>query len=81
MINDPERVTTSTKIPDKPSGPYIRSVRPPQSGLLLIYPLDPEIPNVNSPIVALGFSFPKSDNVIPIKYKVNNIYWEQEFAS
>lgn len=81
MKNDPNRISRLKKTPKVPSGPYIRSVRPPQRGLLLIYPLDPDGLNVNNPFIALAFSFPKSDNVIPVRYKVNNIYWEQEFAS
>lgn len=81
MENDPDRIARSLKTPNEPSGPYLRTVRPAQKGLLLIYPLDPEEPKVAKPIIGLAFSIPKSDNVIPIQYKVNNIYWEQEFAN
>jgi hypothetical protein len=82
MRNDPDRIARSSKTPDVPSGPYIRTVRSPQSGLLLIYPLIPdETHRSDEAFIGLAFSIPKSDNVIPIQYKVNNIYWEQEFGS
>jgi len=82
MRNDPDRIARSLKTPNNPSGPYIRTVRPPQNGLLLIYPLIPdETHRTDEAFIGLAFSIPKSDNVIPIQYKVNNIYWEQEFGS
>lgn len=82
MINDPDRIARSLKTPNDPSGPYIRTIRPPQQGLLLIYPLIPdETHPTDEAFIGLAFSIPRSDNVIPIQYKVNNIYWEQEFGS
>jgi len=64
-----------------PSGPYIRKIRSPQRGLLLIYPLDPEPPKVEVPVMGLAFSIPDSPKDVKVEYKVNNIYWEQEFGS
>jgi len=86
MRADPDRKTRSKKDQDPadpaaPSGPYIRKIRPPQRGLLLIYPLDPEPPKVEVPVMGLAFSIPDSPKDVKVEYKVNNIYWEQEFGS
>ncbi|MDG6249408.1 Z1 domain-containing protein [Methanocalculus sp.] len=81
MLADPNRKSRSDKVPDVPSGPYIRKVRPPQRGLLLIYPLDPEPPKVEIPVIGLAFSIPDSEKDVKVEYKVNNVYWEQEFGS
>lgn len=62
-------------------GKYIRSSRPPDRGLLLIYPLDPKPAGVDKPVMGLAFSFPGSSTAKKIKYKVNNIYWKQEFGN
>jgi len=81
MLADPERKSRSPNEPKVPSGPYIRSVRSPQQGLLLIYPLDPAPPQVDVPVMGLAFSIPDSDKDVKVEYKVNNVYWEQEFGS
>lgn len=88
MYNDPEQQDKDFSKISIPSGPYIRNTRPPTRGLLLIYPLDPkpdrlENPIIQSdnPIMGLAFSFPNSENATTVRYKVNNIYWEQEFES
>lgn len=84
MKTDTERRRRSDDDPKKPSGPYIRSVRPKERGLLLIYPLDPHIAGIRTepaiPIIGLAFSIPESKNAVKVEYKVNNTYWEQEFA-
>lgn len=79
MLVDPERKSRSKNEPKYPSGPYIRKVRSPQQGLLLIYPLDPEFPKVEIPVMGLAFSIPDSNKDVKVEYKVNNTYWEQEF--
>jgi hypothetical protein len=79
--------------PDEPSGPCIRQVRgfgdpefgvapQPKRGLLLLYMLNPEEAKLQAapPVVALGLSFPGSKSGTKVKYKVNNIYWEQEYG-
>jgi len=88
MHNDPEQNETDFSKIKNPGGPYIRMVRPPTNGLLLIYPLDPKpttlkkpIIESDNPIVGLAFSFPYSENATTVRYKVNNIFWEQEFDS
>lgn len=83
MLTDPKRKTTDEKIPERPSGPYIRSARSPECGLLLIYILDPSPKGIDSnvPVTGLVFSFPESKTASRVIYTVNNPYWEQEFAS
>ena len=66
--------------PDKPAGPVIREMRPPQNGLLLIYPIKPPIDG-DIPLMGFAISFPKSGTQTDIEYKVNNIYWDQEFGA
>jgi hypothetical protein len=80
--------------PKSPSGPQIRRVRPPNRGLLILYPLDPggdgvagseKVDPAASDIPVLGFaiSFPRVDSAIAsrVRYVVNNIYYQQEFGS
>lgn len=66
--------------PDKPAGPVIREMRPPQNGLLLIYPIKPPVED-GIPLMGFAVSFPKSGTQTDIEYKVNNIYWDQEFGA
>jgi hypothetical protein len=65
-----------------PSGPILRSKRSPNQALLIIYPLDPSNIGIDwdFPIIGFAISFPGSTTAKRIKYKVNNIYWEQEFG-
>jgi len=84
---DPGR-STRTEPPDQPNGPMLRRERPSTSGLLLIYPLDPnlypeQLPGCldgDEPVTGIGVSFPGSASGKTVKYKVNNIYWLQEFG-
>lgn len=84
MKTDTERRRRSDVDPKKPSGPYIRSTRSKERGLLLIYPLDPHHAGIETeppiPVIGLAFSIPESNNAVKVEYKVNNTYWEQEFA-
>jgi hypothetical protein len=43
--------------------------------------LDPKLAGVDKPVIGLAFSFPGSYTAKKIKYKVNNIYWKQEFGN
>jgi hypothetical protein len=63
-----------------PDGKVIREQRNPRNGLLLLYPLDPKTINAEIPVVGFGISFPNSNSAISVEYKVNNVYWEQEFV-
>lgn len=61
--------------------PDIRDRRPKARGLMLIYLLDSRLPDQRVPFVGLFFSFPGSPTAKTITYRVNNVYWEQEFDS
>ena len=65
-----------------PSGSILRSKRSPNQALLILYPLDPNNIGLNwdFPIIGFVISFPGSTTAKRIKYKVNNVYWEQEFG-
>jgi hypothetical protein len=90
---DPAR--EQSKEPDAPSGTAIRRVRGfgatgirprPESGLMLLYVLDPLKTEANlaesvEGVVSLGLSFPGSRSGMKVEYKVNNVLWEQEFGS
>lgn len=75
----------SRREPDRPSGPFIRQVRPSKRGLLLIYLLDPANIDAESafatrPFVGYAVSFPGSDSARAVEYVVNNVYWDEEFG-
>lgn len=76
------------KDPTKPSGPFIRMIRPPEKGLLLIYPLDyvyiagNEDPVCETPIFGFAVSFPRSaSRNNAVEYKVNTKYWKDRYGS
>lgn len=82
------------KIPTAPSGLSIRRIRGigdasrgilghPERGLLLLYPLSPLEGDIafDGPVVGFGVSFPESRNAQSITYKVNNVYWAQEYGA
>jgi len=77
--------TRSKKKPERPSGPFIRGVRSPQNGLLLIYPLDHsqfEKPFTSTPIIGFAISFPESSRgqASAIEYQVNTKYWRDRYG-
>ncbi len=63
-----------------PDGKVLRSQRSPKNGLLLLYPLDPEVINSEIPVIGFVISFPDSKTAQMVEYKVNNIYWQEEFG-
>lgn len=63
-----------------PDGKVIREKRNSRNGLLLLYPLDPKAINSEIPVIGFGISFPSSNSAKSVEYKVNNVYWEQEFV-
>ena len=63
--------------PKQAAGTVIRSLRPPERGLLLIYPI---LSKGEKPIMGFAISFPRSSQPTTIQYAVNNVYWEQEFG-
>ncbi|MEP0923406.1 Z1 domain-containing protein [Leptolyngbya sp. ST-U4] len=62
-----------------PDGKIVREKRPATRGLLLLYPLDPEAIGSQTPVVGFVISFPGSRNAVSVEYKVNPIYFDQEF--
>lgn len=73
--------------PDAPNGPAIRKVRPKERGVLFIYAVDPALAGPDAglpadapPVIGFAVSFPASDTGVRVKYRVNNIYWEQEYG-
>jgi hypothetical protein len=85
--------TKSDIAPRVPNGPSIRKIKGfgtdkikprPDKGLLLIYILDISdsfSSEENIPLIAFGISFPGSKAGYKVKYEINNVFWEQEYAS
>lgn len=63
-----------------PDGKILRSKRSPRNGLLLLYPLDPEEIKSEIPVIGFVISFPDSKTAQMVEYKVNNVYWQEEFG-
>ena len=59
-------------------GKIVREMRPSIRGLLLLYPLDPEAINAQTPVVGFVISFPGSTNAVSVEYRVNPVYLDQE---
>lgn len=83
------------KQPELPNGPAIRRIRgkgsdgvaaAPERGLLLLYALDPQeagegfFGDRKDPVIAFGVSFPSSDSGVKVEYKVDHLFWEQEYG-
>lgn len=73
--------------PDAPNGPAIRKVRPGERGVLFLYAIDPALAGPDAglpadapPVIGFAVSFPASDTALRVTYRVNNIYWEQEYG-
>jgi hypothetical protein len=91
---DPGRGTEETgrEAPKYPGGVWIRQIRElgaegiqahPERGLLLLYPIDPkgaELPEGVPPVVGFGVSFPASRSTTTVKYEVDHLLWETEYA-
>ena len=85
--SDPGRKGRQTE-PEVPSGRAIREVRPRDCGVLFLYVLDPALAGDNAglplespPVLGFAISFPASNSGVRVKYKVNNILWEQEYGN
>jgi Z1 domain len=67
---------------DGESNNPFRRQRSSDRGLLLIYPLDPEDAGWSSepPILGFAISFPGSTNASSVEYRVNNVYYSEEFG-
>lgn len=81
--------------PEVPSGPSIRRVKGcggdgveahPETGLLVLYVLDPaesrlKLDESAPGLVAFGVSFPESGSGVKIDYKINNVAWEHDYGA
>jgi hypothetical protein len=71
------------KRPTAPAGPSVRVCRPPQRGLLLVYPLDPapaHLENVGGALVSFAVSSPESPGAPTIRHIVPTRYWQADFG-
>jgi hypothetical protein len=70
------------EVPAEPGGKQMRAVRPPTRGLLLLYPvcLTDEERSSETITLGIGISFPESPSAPRVTYKVNGIYYDQEFG-
>jgi hypothetical protein len=78
--------------PGYPAGVWVRRVRGlgaegvpahPERGLLLLYPIDPKganLPEGVPPVIGFGVSFPASRSTTTVKYEVDHLLWEAEYA-
>ena len=83
---DPARNATREE-PTVPNGPAIRKIRPKERGVLFVYAIDPALagpdaglPANSPPVIGWAVSFPASNSGVRVKYRVNNIYWDQEYG-
>lgn len=83
LTND-ERALEGEGPADRPSGPSIRSIRGrrPQNGLLIIYPLDPDLAKTGSdrPLIGLVTSFPESLTAVRRMYVENTVSRREQGA-
>lgn len=68
-----------TELSQFPGRQEARSVRPPQRGLLLIYPIKHPTGDVNDYLVSAAVSFPSSPTAAPLIYTVNDV-WRAEYG-
>ena len=88
----PDVARNRTTPPTRPSGKKLREVKAlvegaAAPGLLLVYPLSPAgakgfVPEGwNTPVIGFAVSFPSSDSGVVVEYKVDHLYWEQEYGA
>lgn len=78
-----ERASRSVAATAIPSGEFIRKVRGkrPKNGLLIIYPIDPDIAEVeptDRPVIGVVVSFPDSDAADKRVYLINSVKQREE---
>jgi hypothetical protein len=70
--------------PTRANGKGARASRSPSNGLFLVYQLyaSPNDHREDSsvPVTAFAISFPASENAKTVDYRVNNVYWDEEFG-
>ncbi len=78
-----ERRSKSKAETDVPSGKFIRKVRGsrPQNGLLIIYPIDPDLAGVEEtdrPVISVVVSFPDSEQADERVYRINSVLQRED---
>lgn len=73
------------KVPTDPAGRFLRQMRDPSRGLLILYPLDAKDEKTETgktPVIAFAISFPgvAGDTASTVTYTVNNVYQQQELS-
>lgn len=71
--------------PTKPAGRFVRKIRDPKRGLLILYPLvadEDKAESSSTPILGFAISFPSVGALgdTPITYVVGNVYQQQEMG-
>jgi hypothetical protein len=78
----PEQTRYKTE-PTRGGGPFLRQVRDPSKGLLLLYPLGDlprgELTPGGVPFIGFAASFPGAKLDTPVEYVVDTVYSKQEF--
>jgi hypothetical protein len=74
------------ELPAAPNGPAIRKIRPRARGVLFLYAIDPTLAEAGLPgdtpaVIGFAVSFPASGSGTRVRYRVNNVFWEQEYGS
>lgn len=79
-----ERSAVGKPPTDRPSGPSIRAVRGgrPENGLLIIYPMDPVVAEVETdrPVIGVVVSFPDSPSARRKRYLENTVRQREEMV-
>ncbi len=88
----PDPARNRIKEPTRPSGKKIREMRGTSTGdhnrgVLLLYPLSPLsdgkqiVSDWNKPIIAFAIAFPSSESGVKVEYKVDHLYWKEEYGA
>ena len=88
----PDPARNRIQRPIRPSGKKIREMRGTSDGdfnrgVLLLYPLSPVnegkqiAPDWEKPIMAFAIAFPSSESGIKVEYKVDHLYWKEEYGA
>jgi hypothetical protein len=81
-VGKKDRKGNPVKQPTEPLDLFVREVRTPDRGLLLIYPIEQSHENTEPaavPLVGYAFSFPKSEQFEKTEYIVNATWLKEQF--
>jgi hypothetical protein len=80
-------IESRSSSPPEIDGIGTRRARPSERGLLLLYPLDTQRPRAEGlaldfedPLLGFYVSFPSSTSSHPVKYQVNNVFWQLDMG-